>query len=81
MFRCVDLEGGTVDRLRDAVAHAPALGHVAAIGSPKAMRRFASMLGEEARALGFNTDFAPVLDLAHGSVAQRPRLSNDWRGS
>ena len=63
MFRCVDLEGGTVDRLRDAVAHAPALGHVAAIGSPKAMRRFASMLGEEARALGFNTDFAPVLDL------------------
>ena len=63
MFRCVDLEGGTVDRLRDAVAHAPSLADVAATGSKKVMRRFGRLLGEEARALGFNTDFAPVFDL------------------
>ena len=63
MFRCVDLEGGTVDRLRDAVAHAPSLGEVAATGSKKIVRRFARLLAEEARALGFNTDFAPVFDL------------------
>ena len=63
MFRCVDLEGGTVDRLRDAIAHAPSLGEVAATGSKKIMRRFARLLAEEARSVGFNTDFAPVFDL------------------
>lgn len=63
MFRCVDLEGGTVDRLRDAIAHAPALADVAASGSKDLVRRFARMLAAEARTLGFNTDFAPVFDL------------------
>lgn len=63
LFRCVDLEGGTVDRLRDAIARSPALGDVAATGSKKVMRRFARLLASEARALGFNTDFAPVFDL------------------
>ncbi|ABF40991.1 Beta-N-acetylhexosaminidase [Candidatus Koribacter versatilis Ellin345] len=63
LFRCVDLEGGTVDRLRDAVAPAPSLSNVAATGSKKVMRRFARTLAAEARALGFNTDFAPVFDL------------------
>ncbi len=63
LFRCVDLEGGTVDRLRDAIAHAPALGHVAATGSCKVMRRFGRLLAEETRIAGFNTDFAPVMDL------------------
>jgi beta-N-acetylhexosaminidase len=63
MFRCVDLEGGTVDRLRDAIAHAPALANVTASGSTDVVRRFARLLATEARALGFNTDFAPVFDL------------------
>lgn len=63
MFRCVDLEGGTVDRLRDAVAHAPAMAEVAATGSKKVLRRFGRLLAEESRSLGFNTDFAPVFDL------------------
>ena len=63
MFRCVDLEGGTVDRLRDAIAPAPSLGDVTATGSKKVVRRFARTLAAEARAVGFNTDFAPCLDL------------------
>jgi beta-N-acetylhexosaminidase len=63
MFRCVDLEGGTVDRLRDAIAPAPALADVSATGSKKVVRRFARLLAGETRALGFNTDFAPVFDL------------------
>lgn len=63
LFRCVDLEGGTVDRLRDAIAPAPALAHVASAGSKKVVRRFARLLADESRALGFNTDFAPVFDL------------------
>ena len=64
LFRCVDLEGGTVDRLRDVMAHAPAAADVFATGDRKLFRRHGRVIGDEVRALGFNTDFAPVFDLA-----------------
>lgn len=64
MFLCVDLEGGTVDRLRDVIAPAPSVSDVAATGAKKLFHKHGRLLGEEARALGFNTDFAPSLDLA-----------------
>jgi beta-N-acetylhexosaminidase len=64
MFRCVDLEGGTVDRLRDVIAPAPSVTDVSATGSKRLFRKHGKVIGEEARALGFNTDFAPSLDLA-----------------
>lgn len=63
MFLCVDLEGGTVDRLRDVVAPMPSVAEVAASGSNKMFRKHGRLIGEELRAVGFNTDFAPVLDL------------------
>ena len=63
MFLCVDMEGGTVDRLREVIAPVPAVAEVAAAGSKKLFRKHGRLLGEEVRALGFNTDFAPVLDL------------------
>ena len=63
LFLCVDMEGGTVDRLRDVIAPAPAVAEVAAVGSKKLFRKHGRIIGEEVRALGFNTDFAPVLDL------------------
>jgi beta-N-acetylhexosaminidase len=63
LFRCVDLEGGTVDRLREVIAPAPAAAVVAATGEPKLFRKFGRMIGEEVRAIGFNTNFAPVFDL------------------
>lgn len=63
LFRCVDLEGGTVDRLREVIAPAPSASEVGATGDPDLFRRHGRILGEEARALGFNVDFAPVLDL------------------
>jgi beta-N-acetylhexosaminidase len=63
LFLCVDMEGGTVDRLRDVIAPAPAVAEVAAAGSRKLFRKHGRIIGEEVRALGFNTDFAPVLDL------------------
>jgi beta-N-acetylhexosaminidase len=62
-FTCVDLEGGTVDRLRDLVAPAPSVKDVVATGNKKLYRKHGRLLGEESRAFGFNTDFAPVLDL------------------
>ena len=63
MFLCVDLEGGTVDRLRDVIAPVPSVADIAATGSRKLFWRHGRIVGTEARALGFNTDFAPVFDL------------------
>ncbi len=63
MFLCVDMEGGTVDRLRDVIVSAPPLADVAVAGSKRLFRKHGRIIGEEVRALGFNTDFAPVLDL------------------
>lgn len=63
MFLCVDMEGGTVDRLRDVIAPVPSVAEVAATGSKTLFRRHGRLIGEEVRALGFNTDFAPVFDL------------------
>ena len=64
LFTCVDLEGGTVDRLRDALGAAPSAADVFAVDDPKLFRKHGQIIGENCRALGFNVDFAPVLDLA-----------------
>ena len=63
-MRCVDIEGGTVDRLRDAVAPMPSAQAVASTGSQKLMRQHGELIAREALAYGFNTTLAPVLDLA-----------------
>ncbi len=63
LFLCVDMEGGTVDRLRDVIAPAPAVAEVAATGSKKLYRKHGRIIGQEVHALGFNTNFAPALDL------------------
>jgi beta-N-acetylhexosaminidase len=63
-FRCVDLEGGTVDRLRDLVGSTPSAAEVAATGQPAIFRANGALVGRLLRALGFNLDLAPVLDLA-----------------
>lgn len=64
LFTCVDLEGGVVDRFRDALGPAPSAQEVFATGDRKLFRRHAEIIGENCRSLGFNLDFAPVLDLA-----------------
>lgn len=63
-FRCVDVEGGTVDRLRDALAPMPSAQAVARAGSERLMREHGALIGRAVRAFGFNTTLAPVLDLA-----------------
>ena len=72
LFRCVDMEGGTVDRFRDAVARIPSAAEVAATGSATLYRKHGLLIGRQLRALGFNTDFAPCLDL--GLEASRKAL-------
>lgn len=63
MFLCVDLEGGTVDRLKNVIAPVPSVRQVFTSGERKLFRMHGHILGLEARALGFNTDFTPVFDL------------------
>lgn len=63
LFRCVDMEGGTVDRLKDVIAPAPSVQEVSKAGHKPYSREHGQLIGGEVRALGFNVDFAPVLDL------------------
>src|SRR4051812_3867832 len=63
LFTCVDLEGGTVDRLKNVIAPAPSQFDVAITGKKKLFRRAGEILGNEARVLGFNVNFAPVSDI------------------
>jgi beta-N-acetylhexosaminidase len=63
-FRCVDVEGGTVDRLRDALAPIPSAQSVFTTGKPALMRQHGELIASAILAFGFNTTLAPVLDLA-----------------
>jgi len=74
LFHCVDLEGGTVDRLKNIIAPTPSVETVFSTGNRKLFRMHGNVLGLEARALGFNTDFAPVFDL--GFPASRSVLTS-----
>jgi beta-N-acetylhexosaminidase len=65
LFTCVDLEGGTVDRFRNVLGSAPSPAEVFVTGSRTLFRKHGRVIGESCRALGFNLDFAPVLDLAY----------------
>ncbi|MFZ0200941.1 MAG: beta-N-acetylhexosaminidase [Candidatus Sulfotelmatobacter sp.] len=64
LFTCVDLEGGSVDRFRDVLGPAPSAADVFASRDHNLFRKHGQVIGENCRALGFNVDFAPVLDLA-----------------
>jgi beta-N-acetylhexosaminidase len=64
LFTCIDLEGGKVDRFRDVLGPTPSAADVFASGDRKLFRKHGQVIGENCRALGFNVDFAPALDLA-----------------
>jgi beta-N-acetylhexosaminidase len=63
MLRCIDVEGGSVDRLRDLIAPMPSPFAVATTNKPALFKKHGSLIGQEVHLLGFNTAFAPVLDL------------------
>jgi beta-N-acetylhexosaminidase len=64
LFTCVDMEGGKVDRFRNVTGPAPSAADVFASRNPRLYRKHGRTIGEACRALGFNLDFAPVVDLA-----------------
>ena len=64
LFTGVDLEGGRVDRFRNVTGPAPSAADVFATGDRRLFRKHGQLIGRICAALGFNVDFAPVLDLA-----------------
>ena len=80
LFSCVDLEGGTVDRFRNVIGRTPSPAEVFATGSRVLFRKHGRVIGENCAALGFNVDFAPVLDLSYEasrSVLRSRAVSDD----
>ena len=63
LLTCVDMEGGTVDRFREVLGPSPSAAEVFAAGDRRLFRKHGELIGKNCRALGFNVDFAPVLDL------------------
>jgi beta-N-acetylhexosaminidase len=66
--RCVDVEGGAVNRLKDAIAAIPSAQDVATAarrtGKAALAREHGELIARAVAAFGFNTTLAPVLDLA-----------------
>ncbi len=67
-MRCVDVEGGTVNRLRDAlapIASTQAVATAAQKSKKSALaRKHGELIARAVKAFGFNTALAPVVDLA-----------------
>jgi beta-N-acetylhexosaminidase len=63
-FRCVDVEGGTVDRLRDALAPMPSAQAARQAGKIGLAQQQGELVARGVKAFGFNTTLAPVVDLA-----------------
>ncbi len=63
----VDQEGGLVDRFRAICEPMPAAKHVRDAGRSDLAREFGALSARVLRLLGFNLNFAPVLDLGGGN--------------
>jgi beta-N-acetylhexosaminidase len=59
----VDQEGGQVARLRQGFTAIPAMRAVGATGSATLARELGKAIGRELRAVGFDMNYAPVLDI------------------
>jgi beta-N-acetylhexosaminidase len=74
MFKCIDLEGGTVDRFKNILAASPSAEEVFSTGRKDLYEKHGALLGMCAFSLGFNTDFAPVSDI--GFAVSKPVLTS-----
>jgi len=63
LFMSVDQEGGKVSRLPDDFAAMPDAARVGSTGDPELAKEMGALLSEQLKLVGFNVDFAPVLDV------------------
>jgi beta-N-acetylhexosaminidase len=59
----LDQEGGRVQRIKQPLTLWPPMARVAAVGDPAYTEAVGRAMGREVAALGFNVDWAPVLDV------------------
>jgi len=64
LLKCIDHEGGRVVRLPPPVTRFPPAARFGGLGAVDLARRAALFQGRELAALGFNFNFAPVLDVS-----------------
>ena len=62
-FVSIDQEGGPVMRIRDGLTPIPPMREVGRSGDPKHVADVSQVIASELRSLGFNLNFAPVLDV------------------
>lgn len=62
-FVAVDQEGGRVARLRDPLTPIPPMRELGNAGDPRLVTDVSEVMATEISALGFNLNFAPVLDV------------------
>ncbi|HEX2870558.1 MAG TPA: beta-N-acetylhexosaminidase [Polyangiaceae bacterium] len=63
LLLAVDQEGGQVARLRQGFTELPPMRAVGATGSATLARELGMLIGRELRAVGFDMNYAPVLDI------------------
>jgi len=63
LFIALDQEGGQVSRLRQGFTDVPPMRAVGATGNPALAREVGALIGREVRAVGFDMNYAPVLDV------------------
>ncbi len=74
----IDQEGGRVTRTKEIAPAAPSAPALAALGDMGKIADAAVLTGELLRMLGFNLNFAPVLDLDHFPEAQNALRGRCW---
>lgn len=79
LWLSVDQEGGRVSRMSSEFVKIPAAGQVASADSLTYTNGIGKALGTELKALGFNLDFAPVLDI--NSNPKNPVIGDRSYGS
>jgi beta-N-acetylhexosaminidase len=62
-LRCVDQEGGRVQRIKAPATVWPPMRWVGNIGDPRFTAQVGTAMARELRAMGFDVDFAPVADV------------------
>ena len=63
LFISIDHEGGKINRLVKPFTKFPGNDYLGELGSPKVGFEFGAVLGKELKAVGINTNFAPVVDV------------------
>jgi len=63
LLLAIDQEGGQVARLKQGFTELPPMRAVGAAGSPALARELGRLIGRELRAVGFDMNYAPVLDI------------------